>query len=141
MRALTPPFGEYTALSAQLAGALRHTHSRLAEFAEEIAFFRGEQTETILLEREYAGVLKHENRVLRRRWWHGCVEEGIVKWLWGSFGVSVARLWRRWRHAEAGVAAVHLRYSSVLQDPGSGSYRHGLAHGRYVASQRSHGWY
>ena len=87
VRALTPPFGQYTALSAQLAGNLRHTHSRLAEFAEEIAFFGGEGTEKMLVEREYAGLVKHENRVLRRRWWHGCVEEGIVKWLWGSFGV------------------------------------------------------
>ena len=88
MRALTPPFGQYTALSAQLSGNFRHTHSRLAEFAEEIAFFGGEETEKMLVEREYAGLVKHENRVLRRRWWHGCVEEGIVKWLWGSFGVS-----------------------------------------------------
>lgn len=44
----------------------------------------------MLVEREYAGLVMHENRVLRRRWWHGCVEEGIVKWLWGSFGVSTA---------------------------------------------------
>ena len=87
VRALTPPFGQYTALSAQLSGNLRHTHSRLAEFAEEIAFFGGEGAEKMLVEREYAGLVKHENRVLRRRWWHGCVEEGIVKWLWGSFGV------------------------------------------------------
>ena len=90
MRSLTPPSGQYTALSALLSGNFRHTHSRLAEFAEEIAFFGGEETEKMLVEREYAGLVKHENRVLRRRWWHGCVEEGIVKWLWGSFGVSVA---------------------------------------------------
>jgi ATP-binding cassette, subfamily D (ALD), peroxisomal long-chain fatty acid import protein len=69
-------------------GALRHTHSRLVEFAEEIAFFGGEDTEKMLVEREYAGLVMHENRVLVRRWWHGCVEEGIVKWLWGSFGVG-----------------------------------------------------
>jgi ABC-type uncharacterized transport system fused permease/ATPase subunit len=75
-------------MSAQLLGALRHTHSRLVEFAEEIAFFRGEETEKMLVEREYAGLIMHENKVLIRRWWHGCVEEGIVKWLWGSFGVS-----------------------------------------------------
>ena len=84
-------FGQYTALSAQLSGNLRHTHSRLAEFAEEIAFFGGEGTEKMLVEREYAGLVKHENSVLRRRRWHGCVEEGIVKWLWGSFGVSIER--------------------------------------------------
>lgn len=90
VRRLTPPFGLYTALSAQLSGSLRHTHSRMSEFAEEIAFFGGEETEKMLVEREYAGLVMHENRVLRSRWWHGCVEEGIVKWLWGSFGVSTA---------------------------------------------------
>lgn len=87
MRALTPAFGQYTALSAQLSGNLRHTHSRVAEFSEEVAFFGGEETEKMLVEREYAGFVKHENYVLTKRWWHGCVEEGIVKWLWGSFGV------------------------------------------------------
>ncbi|KAI0080024.1 adrenoleukodystrophy protein [Panus rudis PR-1116 ss-1] len=92
LRALTPPFGKYTAISAQLSGAFRHTHSRLAEFAEEIAFFGGEETEKLLVEREYAGLVKHENTVLRRRWWHGCVEEGIVKWLWGSFGLCICAI-------------------------------------------------
>lgn len=85
---MTPPFGAYTALSAQLAGELRHTHSRIAEFAEEIALLNGEDTEKMLVEREYATLMKHENRVLGRKWWHGCVEEGIIKWLWGAFGVS-----------------------------------------------------
>jgi ATP-binding cassette subfamily D (ALD) long-chain fatty acid import protein len=62
-------------MSAQLVGSFRHTHSRLNEFAEEIAFLEGEETEKLLLEREYCGVMKHENRVLRARWWHGCFEE------------------------------------------------------------------
>lgn len=92
MRALTPAFGQYTALSAQLSGNLRHTHSRVAEFSEEVAFFGGEETEKMLVEREYAGFVKHENYVLTKRWWHGCVEEGIVKWLWGSFGVRGPRV-------------------------------------------------
>ncbi|KAM5532194.1 hypothetical protein V8D89_014150 [Ganoderma adspersum] len=92
LKAFTPPFGQYAAMSAQLSGNLRHTHSRLAEFAEEIAFFGGEETEKMLVEREYAGLIKHENRVLRRRWWHGCVEEGIIKWLWGSFGLCICAI-------------------------------------------------
>ncbi|KAJ4476647.1 adrenoleukodystrophy protein [Lentinula aciculospora] len=92
LRSMTPPFGSYTALSAQLAGALRHSHSRLAEFAEEIAFMRGEETEKMLVEREYATVILHEQKVLRRRWWFGCVEEGIVKWLWGSFGLVLCAI-------------------------------------------------
>lgn len=91
VRYITPPFGMYAALSAQLSGNLRHSHSRLAEFAEEIAFFGGEQTEKMLIERDFATVIKHENRVLRRRWWFGCLEEGVIKWLWGSFGVWLLR--------------------------------------------------
>jgi len=77
----------YAALSAQLAGSLRHTHSRLAEFAEEIAFIGGEETEKMLVEREYAALIKHENGVLVRRWWFNICEEGVIKWLWGSCGV------------------------------------------------------
>ena len=79
----------YTALSAQFSGSLRHIHSRIAEFAEEIAFLEGEETEKMLLEREYASIVQHENHVLLRRWWFGCVEEGVIKWLWGSFGVRI----------------------------------------------------
>ncbi|TFY78756.1 hypothetical protein EWM64_g5256 [Hericium alpestre] len=92
LRTLTPAFGTYTALSASLSGSLRHTHSRVAEFAEEIAFFGGEETEKMLVEREYAGLVMHENKVLQRRWWHGCVEEGIIKWMWGSFGLVICAI-------------------------------------------------
>ncbi|KAG7092762.1 hypothetical protein E1B28_009086 [Marasmius oreades] len=92
LRRVTPPFGAYAALSAQLAGQLRHAHSRLTEFAEEVAFLRGENTEKLLLQRDYATVIVHERKVLRRRWWFGCAEEGIVKWLWGSFGLVLCAI-------------------------------------------------
>ncbi|KAJ7293171.1 ABC transporter transmembrane region 2-domain-containing protein [Mycena rebaudengoi] len=92
LRYMTPPFGMYTAMSAELSGSLRHTHSRVVEFAEEIGFLRGEETEKMLLEREYASVMKHENRVLNRRWWFGCIEEGVIKWLWGSFGLVLCAI-------------------------------------------------
>ncbi|KAH7927381.1 hypothetical protein BV22DRAFT_1031862 [Leucogyrophana mollusca] len=92
LRAVTPSFGTYTAQSAALAGSLRHTHSRLSEFAEEIAFFGGEETEKQLIEREYAAVVRHEEKVMASRWWYGCAEEGIVKWLWGSFGLVVCAI-------------------------------------------------
>jgi len=40
VRAVTPVFGAYPAEEAALTGALRHSHSRLMEFAEEVAFFQ-----------------------------------------------------------------------------------------------------
>lgn len=79
VRSLTPPFGKYAAEEAQLAGQLHHSHSRLAEFSEEIAFFGGEETEKMLIERDYYGLVKHVNRVLRIKIWHGIIEEGIIK--------------------------------------------------------------
>ncbi|KAJ8517041.1 hypothetical protein ONZ45_g5740 [Pleurotus djamor] len=92
LRYMTPPLGMYTALSAQLTGSLRHSHSRLAEFAEEIAFFGGEDIEKMLIERDFATVIKHENSVLKRKWWFNCVEEGVIKWLWGSFGLVLCAI-------------------------------------------------
>jgi ATP-binding cassette, subfamily D (ALD), peroxisomal long-chain fatty acid import protein len=67
---------------------VRHAHARLAASAEEVAFLRGEEAEKLAIERAYAVAALHEQRVLGKRWWHACAEEGIVKWLWGSFGVS-----------------------------------------------------
>ncbi|TDL28871.1 hypothetical protein BD410DRAFT_249926 [Rickenella mellea] len=92
LRAITPPFGKFTAEEAALSGSLRHSHSRLTEFAEEIAFFGGEETEKMLIERDYFGLVKHINRVLRIRVWHGIAEEGIIKWLWGSFGLCICAI-------------------------------------------------
>jgi len=60
---------------------------------------RGEHAERLLIEREYATMLKHEKRVLEQRWWFGCVEEGVIKWLWGSFGVCLIFVhWDRYGH-------------------------------------------
>ncbi|GJJ09555.1 hypothetical protein Clacol_003778 [Clathrus columnatus] len=92
LRALTPPFGAYTAREAAMSGALRHSQSRLVEAADEVAFFSGEKTERMLIERDYIGLVKHVNYVLKMRLWHGTVEEGIIKWLWGSFGLGLCAI-------------------------------------------------
>ncbi|KAG9031529.1 hypothetical protein FRB95_002664 [Tulasnella sp. JGI-2019a] len=92
LRACTPRFGDYAATEAALSGELRHSHSRLVESAEEVAFYGGEETEKYLIERDYFGLVKHINRVLRMRLWHGIVEEGIIKWLWGALGLCICAI-------------------------------------------------
>ncbi|KAJ3968335.1 ABC transporter transmembrane region 2-domain-containing protein [Lentinula raphanica] len=109
------------------AGALRHSHSRLAEFVEEIAFMRGEETEKILIEREYATVILHERKVLRWRWWFECVEEGIVKWLWGSFGSSELKVANQ---------ACPMCYTSLLQTPWSANIDLGGRTEGFVTNRR-----
>ncbi|GAA5937099.1 hypothetical protein JCM1841_001882 [Sporobolomyces salmonicolor] len=89
LKLATPPFGRYAATSASLEGTYRFSHTRLLEHAEEIALLRGSETEKNLIERTYFSLVKHVNRTFRMRMWYGVVEEGIVKWLWGSLGLCV----------------------------------------------------
>ncbi|KAK4686941.1 hypothetical protein P7C73_g3189, partial [Tremellales sp. Uapishka_1] len=92
VRAITPPFGAYAAHEATLEGELRFTHSRLLESAEEVALYHGEEFEKNVIERGYFALVKHVNRVLRIRVWHGMAEEGVIKWLWGSIGLGVCAI-------------------------------------------------
>jgi len=57
----------------------------LVESAEEVALYGGEETEKYIIERDYFGLVKHINRVLRMRIWHGIVEEGIIKYVNSHF--------------------------------------------------------
>ncbi|CAE6359311.1 unnamed protein product [Rhizoctonia solani] len=92
LKSLTPPFGQYAATEAALTGSLRATHSRLLEHSEEIAFFEGEEAEKMLVERDYFALVKHINMVLRKRLWHGVAEEGVIKWMWGCFGLCICAI-------------------------------------------------
>ena len=40
-----------------------------------------------VIERSYFSLIKHVNRIFRLRLWHGMLEDGIIKWMWGSLGV------------------------------------------------------
>lgn len=97
LRAATPPFGQYAATEQRLEGEFRWTHSRLIENAEEVALYRGQAAEKNVIERAYFSLIKHVNRVYRIRIGHGMVEEGIIKWLWGSLGVRMRGRMLLWR--------------------------------------------
>lgn len=92
LKMATPPFGRYAAEEQRLEGEFRFSHSRLLENAEEIAFYRGSVVEKNIIERGYFALIKHVNRTFRMRMLHGLVEEGIVKWTWGSLGLLVCAI-------------------------------------------------
>ncbi|GAA5824542.1 hypothetical protein JCM11251_000466 [Rhodosporidiobolus azoricus] len=89
LKLATPPFGRYAAEEQRLEGEYRFSHTRLLEHAEEIALLRGAGTEKNLIERTYFALIKHINRTFRLRFVYSVVEEGVVKWLWGSLGLMV----------------------------------------------------
>ncbi|KAF2263230.1 ATP-binding cassette protein [Lojkania enalia] len=87
MRALTPPFGKYVADEARLEGEFRFQHSRLIDYSEEIALYSGHEAEKDTLDKGYFTLIKHVNRILRRRFYHGIMEDFIIKYFWGALGL------------------------------------------------------
>lgn len=87
LRVLTPPFGRYVAKEASLEGDFRFQHSRVIEASEEIALYRGQFLEKATLDISYFSLIKHVNRILRRRLYHGFLEDFIVKYFWGALGL------------------------------------------------------
>ncbi|KAF2470668.1 uncharacterized protein BDR25DRAFT_286806 [Lindgomyces ingoldianus] len=87
MRALTPPFGKYVADEARLEGEFRFQHSRLIDYSEEIALYHGHEAEKDTLDKGYFTLIKHVNRILRRRFYHGVMEDFVIKYFWGALGL------------------------------------------------------
>ncbi|CAG8746012.1 15750_t:CDS:2, partial [Acaulospora morrowiae] len=87
LRALTPPFGKMVAEEQKLEGEFRFTHSRVIENAEEIAFYAGHEVEKTILDRGYFALIKHINRIFRKRIIHGIMEDFIIKYFWGAMGL------------------------------------------------------
>lgn len=92
LRAATPPFGSYAATAQKLEGEFRWAHTRLIENNEEVALYQGQQSEKNGIERAYFSLIKHINRISKIRIGHGMVEEGIIKWLWGSLGLVICSI-------------------------------------------------
>ncbi|KAK4043534.1 ABC transporter transmembrane region 2-domain-containing protein [Parachaetomium inaequale] len=92
MRALTPPFGKYVADEARLEGEFRFQHSRLIDHSEEVALYAGHEAEKDTLDKGYFTLIKHINYLLRRRFYHGFMEDYVVKYIWGALGLLLCSL-------------------------------------------------
>jgi len=87
MRALTPPFGKYVAEEARLEGDFRSQHRRLIDYSEEVALYFGHEAEKDTLDKGYFTLIKHVNYILRRRFYHGFMEDFVIKYFWGALGL------------------------------------------------------
>lgn len=92
MRALTPPFGKYVADEAMLEGEFRFLHSRLIDHSEEVALYHGHEAEKDTLDKGYFTLIKHVNRILRRRLYHGFIEDFVIKYFWGALGLVLCSI-------------------------------------------------
>lgn len=92
MRALTPPFGKYVADEARLEGEFRFQHSRLIDYGEEVALYAGYEAEKDTLDKGYFTLIKHVNYILRRRFYHGFMEDFVIKYFWGALGLVLCSM-------------------------------------------------
>lgn len=92
MRALTPPFGKYVADEARLEGEFRFQHSRLIDYSEEVALYNGQEAEKDTLDKGYFTLIRHVNRILRRRFYHGVMEDFVIKYFWGALGLMLCSI-------------------------------------------------
>ncbi|ANB15642.1 ATP-binding cassette long-chain fatty acid transporter PXA2 [Sugiyamaella lignohabitans] len=92
LRVLTPPFGKYVAEEAQLEGDYRFQHSRLIENSEEIALYGGHHVEKTVLDKSYFTLIKYVNYVLRKKLYHGFLEDFIIKYFWGALGLTLCAI-------------------------------------------------
>ncbi|KAL1909181.1 ATP-binding cassette long-chain fatty acid transporter pxa2 [Sporothrix stenoceras] len=92
MRALTPPFGKYVADEARLEGEFRFEHSRLIDHSEEVALYAGHAAEKDTLDKGYFTLIKHVNYILRQRFYHGFMEDYVIKYLWGALGLLLCSM-------------------------------------------------
>ncbi len=92
MRALTPPFGKYVADEARLEGEFRFEHSRLIDHSEEVALYAGHAAEKDTLDKGYFTLIKHVNYILRQRFYHGFMEDYVIKYIWGALGLLLCSM-------------------------------------------------
>lgn len=92
LRLAAPPFGEFVASEAKLEGDFRAAHSRLVEYAEEIAFYDGYIPEKRRLDSRFYSLVKHIDRALRHRLAYSSLEDFIVKYWWGAAGLVLCSI-------------------------------------------------
>ena len=92
LTALAPPFGQLSAEEAKLEGELRNQHTRLIDWSEEIALYFGHEAEKDTLDRTYFELIKHINRIIRRRLFYGVAQDYVLKYVWGALGQMITAI-------------------------------------------------
>lgn len=80
LRAISPPFGRYTAMEQNLEGELRYNHSRIIAHSEEIAFYKGAQREKQIANDTFKRIKTHLRKVFLLRFSNGIVDSVLVKY-------------------------------------------------------------
>jgi len=80
LRAISPPFGKFTAIEQKLEGDFRFTHSRIITHSEEIAFYGGGERERAVVNGSFDKIVRHVKKIYRLRFANGIFDSVLVKY-------------------------------------------------------------
>ncbi|CAG8460002.1 7915_t:CDS:10 [Paraglomus brasilianum] len=80
LRAISPPFGKFTAVEQKLEGDFRFTHSRIIAHSEEIAFYGGGEREKVVVNGSFDKIVRHVKKIYRLRFANGIIDSVLVKY-------------------------------------------------------------
>ncbi|KAF9973410.1 ATP-binding cassette sub- D member 3 [Actinomortierella ambigua] len=80
LRAISPPFGKYTAQEQKLEGDFRFNHSRIIAHSEEIAFYNGAEREKHGVNSSFDKIVRHVRKVYTLRFANGIFDSVLVKY-------------------------------------------------------------
>ncbi|EFO16988.2 ABC transporter [Loa loa] len=87
LRFISPNFSELFSEESKKKGALRFLHSRLISNSEEVALYRGHETEKICLLKAFNNIQHHAYLICRKKIPYIMVEQYLLKYLWTATGM------------------------------------------------------
>jgi len=89
LRAIMPPFAKLTAEQQKLEGDFRYAHSRVINYAEEIAFFAGNKREKSYLNAAFDRLYVHSKSIFTKQATLGVFDSWLVKYGATMIGYAV----------------------------------------------------
>uniref|UniRef100_A0A0R3RTR8 ABC transporter domain-containing protein n=1 Tax=Elaeophora elaphi TaxID=1147741 RepID=A0A0R3RTR8_9BILA len=87
LRYISPNFSELLSEESKKKGALRSLHSRLIANSEEVALYRGHETEKISLLKAFNNIQHHAYLICRKKIPYIMVEQYLLKYMWTATGM------------------------------------------------------
>ena len=92
MKSLAPPFAKLKAIEGRKEGDFRSLHHHLIANAEEVAFYRGADTEKYFLNREFKSLKKWLEDIYLLTLSYNFTEDFVLKYCWSAYGYLLAAL-------------------------------------------------
>jgi ATP-binding cassette subfamily D (ALD) protein 3 len=89
LRLIMPPFPKLISEQQKLEGDYRYVHSRLINYAEEVAFYGAQKKEKQTMDSAFERLYKHSSNIFKKQAWLGVIDSWLVKYGATMIGYAV----------------------------------------------------